>query len=607
MYTPEIDRTKFTTTVADETISIPEAGESDVTTTLTAKALSTEDYDMIGEATWAFDESVTDTSSVAITPDSTDSHKATLTVKAGAPAGKLLIKVTIGGVTKTLEVNLTSSQDSIQFTQSTSSISIPLTDGTTDKYTYAAKVVGPTSSTDKTPMDIEGKTVTYAVYDKNNTNPLTTMPTGVTFDAAKGELSVSSSASATTLYVRATSTNRSNETITKAVKVTIHGLAFDFGGDGEDALMEGYTAVTPTTAYSEATGYGIENGTPTIGGTASVESADSDYLAGEFTFKTKVTPKKVYNVTITYKGKLASEKVNADLTGTERANDTLKSVTYAVPVIDDVLDLAFTQSPQVASIVIEKAADKTAGVKPHIYTVGDSTIANNGSWAYVMARDYATYLQLPDIATFSNNGRGARNLMTYYTEGILNGVLTQIRPGDYVMIGDMGTNGMGKTFENDFNYYIDACEAMGAKIILNSYSPHGAVGAYASGYNSSTNTFDSYRRDECDVIVRNIYTERTTADGENYDANIVGFVDIGKMADAAFNAYVNDYATNGYESKDAAAQAIIKCFGDHNHYSNGTIAAELMIKGYGDGADAKGIVKSLYEIISADLANANQD
>ena len=55
--------------------------------------------------------------------------------------------------------------------------------------------------------------------------------------------------------------------------------------------MEGYTAVTPTTSYSEATGYGIEGGTPTIGGEASLESADSDYLAGEFTFKTKVTPK----------------------------------------------------------------------------------------------------------------------------------------------------------------------------------------------------------------------------------------------------------------------------------------------------------------------------
>ena len=60
---------------------------------------------MIGEATWAFDESVTDTSSVAITPDTTDSHKAILTVKADAPAGTLPIKVTIGGVTKTVNVN----------------------------------------------------------------------------------------------------------------------------------------------------------------------------------------------------------------------------------------------------------------------------------------------------------------------------------------------------------------------------------------------------------------------------------------------------------------------------------------------------------------------
>ena len=185
--------------------------------------------------------------------------------------------------------------------------------------------------------------------------------------------------------------------------------------------------------------------------------------------------------------------------------------------------------------------------------------------------------------------------------------MVNIRPGDYVMIGDMGTNGMGSAFEASFNYYIDACEAMGAKIILNSYSPHGAVQEYAKVYDSSTNTFTSYRQDDYDNIVRKIYAERTTAEGDKYDANIVGFVDIGKMADAAFNAYVNDYETNGYASKDAAAQAIIKCFSDHNHYSNGTIAAELMIKGYGDGADAKGIVKSLYEIISADLANANQD
>ena len=78
--------------------------------------------------------------------------------------------------------------------------------------------------------------------------------------------------------------------------------------------------------------------------------------------------------------------------------------------------------------------------------------------------------------------------------------MVNIRPGDYVMIGDMGTNGMGSAFEASFNYYIDACEAMGAKIILNSYSPHGAVQEYAKVYESSTNTFTSYRQDAMIIL-----------------------------------------------------------------------------------------------------------
>lgn len=602
MYVPSIDDSKFTVTAADETLSVPKAGGADVSTTLNASALSTEGYDMIGDAKWEIDSSVSDTSSVIVTPDASNSHMATLTVKAGAPAGELPINVTISGVTKQIKINLTSSQDSVQFTKSTASISIPLESGASGTYDYAAKVVGPKSDEDDTPVDIEGRIVTLSVYDKNNANELTTLPEGITFDAATGKLTVTDKAAATILYIRATSTNRKNEIIMKAVKVTIHGLAFDFGGDGEGAVVEGYTAVTPATAYNETAGYGISDGTPTIGGSASADNADSDNLTGTFMFRAKVTPAKVYKVAVNYSGKAVSEKVNADLTGVELTNASQSTVEYTIPVIDDVLDLTFSGG-NVASIVIEKAEEKNPGAKPHIYTVGDSTIANNGSWAYVMARDYATYEKLPEIASFSNNGRGGKNLSSYYTGGeFRDRVLSNICPGDYVMIGDMGTNGMGSNFEESFNYYVDACEALGAKIILNSYSPHGAVGDYASGYDAAAHTFTSYRQDAYDNIVRNIYAERTTAGGEKYDAKIVGFVDIGKMADAAFNAYVKDYAANSYADEDAAAQAIIKCFGDHNHYSNGPLAAELMIKGYGEGADAKGIVKSLYEIISADLA-----
>lgn len=57
--------------------------------------------------------------------------------------------------------------------------------------------------------------------------------------------------------------------------------------------------------------------------------------------------------------------------------------------MDDVLDLKFTGA-KVAYITIEKV-EKTAAEKPNIWSVGDSTIGNNGSYAYNLARDQANY------------------------------------------------------------------------------------------------------------------------------------------------------------------------------------------------------------------------
>ena len=79
--------------------------------------------------------------------------------------------------------------------------------------------------------------------------------------------------------------------------------------------------------------------------------------------------------------------------------------------------------------------------------------------------------------------------------------------------------------------------------------------------------------------------------------NYLGFVEIGKNADAIFNAYTKDYAANSYSSADAAAQAIITCFTDHNHYSNGTLACDLMLNGY-KTTETKGIVLQLIDILS---------
>ncbi len=249
-------------------------------------------------------------------------------------------------------------------------------------------------------------------------------------------------------------------TETAFVKVTVQGLAFDFGAGTDEYLAEGYTAITPETSYSEERGYGIE-GVATVGGTASIDNANSDYLEGNnVVFKAKVEPAKVYEVTITYQGVLDSEYVNSDLVGARKTihnDDTgLAEKTYIIPVVDDVLDLTIsstwttkedldgdskaettvthTTSPRIASISIVKRPDKTANAIPNIYHVGDSTSANNGSWAYRLSNSEKTYPELFSLCKFYNRGAGGRNLCSYYSEGKLQDVLSSIAPGDIVMM-----------------------------------------------------------------------------------------------------------------------------------------------------------------------------
>ncbi len=582
--------------------------------TLTVDAKSTEDYNIISNAEWTVVDEATGEASefVKITPDETNTHNAELTVLKGASGGTYNVNVSMGGKTKTIPVTVTGTQDSVKFTKSTSSISIPLQEGVSKTYEYSAIV------TDSDNNNLN-KTVTLAMYDKNNANPLANTD-AISFNAETGVLTVTSAAKSAVVYIRATGTNSEDKPITRALKVTIHGLAFDLGSE---VAKEGCTAVTPATVYNDNTGYGISAGTPKAGGEGSLDNDETDYLEGAFTFQAKVEPKKVYAVTV--KGastNFTAEKVVAGMTGAASSGLAKDGDAYLIAVTDDILDLTFGSGSKVSSITIEKQPDKNPGSKPTIFTVGDSTLSNNGSWAYVISHE--SFPTLTDIANFQCNGQGSQNLDTFYNGGqLMSRVLVNIAPGDYVTIGNMGTNGEGVNFEKAYNAYVDACIAMGAKVIINSYSPHGAVGEYANCYDSTTHTFTGYRQDNYDKIVRRIYEERTTADGEKYSPEVVGFMDIGKMADAAFNAFVADYAgttmkfavgeqgtKTAYADEEAAANAIKACFGDHNHYGDGgkgfdRLASNLMVRGYeavGDRSGAIGIVNRLIEIVSADLA-----
>lgn len=584
-YYPTADTSTYTLSSTADTLSIPNGD----TAVLTASLKDKNGYEMTGLATWTVLEEDMQ-SGVTVTADESDSHKATVSLESGAEAGTATVQVSIGGNTKTIALNITSSSESVKFTSSKTSVSIPLDASGTTTARYSAVVI------DSDGAELADRDVTLAVYDKTNTSEYT-LPTGISFDGATGVLTVTASASPCTFAIRATGKNTDDDSISKSVKVTVHGLAFDFGTGSDDDLAEGYTAITADTSYSETRGYGI-TGTTTAGGSASTTDAAADYLEGNMTFKANVQSGKCYTVSITYQGTLTAEYVNSDLAGYTLGSQTsLSTAEYTVPVVDDVIDLtvadytsdSVTYAAQIASITVTRNSDKSASSKPSIYDIGDSTAANNGSWAYRLAANKASYTELSALADFNSYGKGGTNLGTYYTAGRLKDVLNNINPGDILMLGNMGTNGMGSYFEDNVNYYLDAAEAFGANVILNSYSPHGAVGNYTSGYNSSTQTFTSYRTDSYDVIIRAVAEERAAN-----DSDYIGFVDIGKTADAAFNEYVDDYEANGYASRDAAAQAITACFTDHNHYSNGTLACELMLNGYDT---TSGIVSQLVTLL----------
>lgn len=592
-YYPAADISTYTLNISQETLSIPNKD----TATLSASVKSKEGYNITGAAEWSILED--DMQDIIITPDVVDSHKATITLGEGASAGEATVQVNIGGYTKTIKLNITDSAESIKFTSSQGSLAIPLDEKSVNTAKYSAAVINGDG------MDLN-RNVSLGIYDKNNVNKYN-LPDGISFDASAGTISVTSAAVPCVFTVRATGESSDGKILSRSVKVTVHGLTFDFGSGADESVTEGYTDINPLTTYTVSRGYGIE-GSVKAEGTPSIDNAESDYLSGDFTFKAKVTKGKHYRVKIAFSGDLVSEYVSEALSGHERTlaaegtthtgytvkTEEITEQVYDIPVVDDVMDLKFSGA-RVAYISIEKV-EKTAAEKPNIWSVGDSTIGNSGSYAYNLARDQANYPEFTALADYHNNGKGSRNLKTYYTQGWLDNILINIRPGDIVTIGNMGTNpgGMsGTQFKAPLDYYVDACLAMGAKVILTSYTPHGCVEGYEYVYDKTTHTFHGCREDAYDSLgIRVIYEERKD------DPDILGFIDIGLNADNAFNEYVADYAKNGYENEDAAAKAIMDCFGDHNHYGNGgrsQLAGDLMLNGYGT---APGIVSELVRVLT---------
>ncbi len=534
----EIDEDTFIVT-APQTVNIPESGTQTADLTVTAKTVLGDNA--IGKAEWIIDDEFVEGVSLV----RTENQSAQLSISANASSGELPIRVTIGGKSKTVNVKLIGTKNNIAFTNAPTGVQLGA------NAQYSAVLRNGQGDT------IEGG-ITYELYNADNTAKVT--PSGISINSSTGELTVSESATAQIIGVRASSGD-----ISKFVRVNIYDLKFAFG---TDMVKDGYTPVNASSTYSENRGYGIEGAAVIGSGTMS-----------NLTFKVKLEKGKVYTVKAKYKGKIVCEKINSSLTGFERSKSALETDTYDVAIFgDDIMDITVPSGSEIASVEITPVT-KTAAQKPDWWTIGDSTVQQNGSWGYTIASSETTDLsKYPELAAvvngFHNSGKAGEQHRNFYSNGRLNSILTKMNVGDVVSISGMGTNDSSSTLEQFKAYdeaYMNAIIDMGGYVILGSYTPTGNYGETAGKvYDADTMTFKGMRQNAYDRAIRELYEENKD------NPRVLGFIDVGKMADEKMTADVKavyDAAISGGKTEtearaaaNAKAEEMMAWWKDYNHY-----------------------------------------
>ena len=249
---------------------------------------------------------------------------------------------------------------------------------------------------------------------------------------------------------------------------------FDFG-DGPPA--PGYTAVTVDNLYAPDRGYGFEPGTPlrSVPDSSVAQSPDNPLAAdaitadAPFRFSVRV-PEGNHRVTVTLGQPTAPSdtavKAESRRLMTERIRTPAgeaRTVTFDVntrtPALasggtvslndrevgsltwDDKLTLEFAgEHPAVAGVTVEPNPDAVT-----VFLAGDSTVTDQADepwtgWGQILPRFFK-----PGVAV-ANHAESGRSVRSFTTERRFDKILTQLRPGDYVLI-QFGHNDMKETGE----------------------------------------------------------------------------------------------------------------------------------------------------------------
>ncbi|MBC7785850.1 MAG: rhamnogalacturonan acetylesterase [Burkholderiales bacterium] len=218
-----------------------------------------------------------------------------------------------------------------------------------------------------------------------------------------------------------------------------------------------FTVVEPTAVYSDVRGFGFDKGrTPETNSVLfSVKVPEGNYLVtvwlgspdadSETTIKAE-TRRLVIPATPVKRGQTVEKQFAVNVRNSEispgvsvRLNDREK-----IPSLrhwDDKLSLEFLGKPAVQRVEIKKADDL-----PTLFMAGDSTMTDQAGEPWIGWGQMMPQFFTPGIAV-ANHGESGRALRSFRGDRRWDKILSQLKPGDYVMIqfghNDMKEKGEG--------------------------------------------------------------------------------------------------------------------------------------------------------------------
>ena len=217
-------------------------------------------------------------------------------------------------------------------------------------------------------------------------------------------------------------------------------LSFDLGS-GDTA--PGAIHLDATSAYTAEQRYGVVD----VSKVAATDRATGDSVRGDFvtigdTELVVDLPNGDYTVgliagdaTDTSEIAITAEQMAKVQTTAKTAGQYLE-MSFDIAIVDGQLNLEFAgTAPKLNQLVITQKSERTAGAKPTVWVTGDSTVqsytadyAPQAGWGQMLGR------YLDDNVTVDNRAIGGRSAKNFISQGRLDEVLREVRPGDYLFV-----------------------------------------------------------------------------------------------------------------------------------------------------------------------------